>query len=147
MAKLRLFPSVRSLQDRASAHRAMARAALFSDSSAATRLKRYSHHAEKARALEEQAGHPLHVVYLASTGTRLEIHAPTWQDAIRRTGRPDACVVEQTAAREFTVTFDPDCPTIIDFRARYASPAETLRWALDTVLHHTGVSDGAGGAA
>lgn len=146
MAHLRLFPT-RDASARAAAHRAMARAALFSDSSAATRLKRYNHHMSKARTLEEQAAHPLHLVYLASTGTRLEIHAPTWQDAIRRTGRPDACVVEQTAAREFAVAFDPDCPTIIDFRARYASPAETLRWALDTVLHHTGVSDGAGGAA
>jgi len=145
MALSRLFPSVRSLQDRAVSHRAMARAALFADTSAATRLKRYRRHAAKARALEEQAGHPLHIVYLASTGTRLEIHAPTWQDALRRTGRPDACLVEQTGDREFTVTFDPDCPTIIDFRARYSSPAETLRWALDTVLHHRGVSAGAGG--
>ncbi|MCL7939153.1 hypothetical protein M8009_02380 [Halomonas sp. ATCH28] len=41
---------------RASAHRAMARAALFSDSSAAVRLKRYNHHMTKARTLEAAAG-------------------------------------------------------------------------------------------
>lgn len=55
MAKLRLFPSVRSLQDRASAHRAMAKAALFSDSSAAVRLRRFNDHMEKARHLEARA--------------------------------------------------------------------------------------------
>ncbi len=37
---------------RAAAHRAMAKAALFSDSSAAVRLKRYNHHMQKARRLE-----------------------------------------------------------------------------------------------
>ncbi|CAM3423035.1 hypothetical protein [Halomonas lysinitropha] len=39
---------------RAAAHRAMARAALFSDSSAAVRLKRYNHHMSKARRLESR---------------------------------------------------------------------------------------------
>lgn len=51
MAKLRL-PLTRS--SRAAAHRAMAKAALFSDSSAAVRLKRYNHHMSKARHLEAQ---------------------------------------------------------------------------------------------
>lgn len=41
----------RSPLARAAAHRAMARAALFSDSSAAVRLKRYNHHMSKARRL------------------------------------------------------------------------------------------------
>lgn len=41
---------------RAAAHKAMARAALFSDSSAATRLKRYNHHMSKARTLEAAIG-------------------------------------------------------------------------------------------
>lgn len=45
------FP-FRSLTARAAAHRAMARAALFSDSSLKTRYQRYSHHMDKARALE-----------------------------------------------------------------------------------------------
>ncbi|MCE9681949.1 hypothetical protein [Halomonas alkalisoli] len=40
---------------RAAAHRAMAKAALFSDSSAAVRLKRYNHHITKARHLEARA--------------------------------------------------------------------------------------------
>lgn len=51
MAKLRLFPT-RNPSARAAAHRAMAQAALFSDSSASTRLKRYNHHIDKARHLE-----------------------------------------------------------------------------------------------
>ena len=42
----------RSPSARAAAHRAMARAALFSASSAAVRLKRYNHHMAKARRLE-----------------------------------------------------------------------------------------------
>lgn len=54
MAKLRLFPT-RDLSARAAAHRAMARASLFADSSARTRLKRYNHHAEQARRLEAAA--------------------------------------------------------------------------------------------
>lgn len=40
----------------AAAHRAMAKAALFSDSSARTRLKRYNQHMDKARTLEAAAG-------------------------------------------------------------------------------------------
>jgi len=55
MATFRLFPT-RNPSARAAAHRAMARAALFSDSSAATRLKRYNHHMSKARTLEAAAG-------------------------------------------------------------------------------------------
>ncbi|MYL25006.1 hypothetical protein GLV89_14600 [Halomonas alkaliantarctica] len=51
MAKLRLFPT-RSAPARAAAHRAMAKAALFANSSAAVRLKRYNHHMDKARRLE-----------------------------------------------------------------------------------------------
>ncbi|APX94304.1 hypothetical protein BWR19_15935 [Halomonas sp. 1513] len=51
MASFRLFPT-RNPSARAAAHRAMARAALFSDTSASTRLKRYNHHIEKARRLE-----------------------------------------------------------------------------------------------
>ncbi|XKF14311.1 hypothetical protein LL947_07180 [Halomonas sp. BLK-85] len=56
MAQLRLNTIItRSLESRASAHRAMAKAALFADSSARTRLKRYNHHIEKAEALETRA--------------------------------------------------------------------------------------------
>ena len=51
MASFRLFPT-RSAPARAAAHRAMAKAALFSNSSAAVRLKRYNHHMDKARRLE-----------------------------------------------------------------------------------------------
>ncbi|EWH03228.1 hypothetical protein [Halomonas sp. BC04] len=54
-----MFPT-RNPSARAAAHRAMAKAALFSDSSAAVRLKRYNHHMQKARRLEarisEQVG-------------------------------------------------------------------------------------------
>ena len=51
MASLRLFPT-RSAPARAAAHRAMAKAALFANSSATVRLKRYNHHMDKARRLE-----------------------------------------------------------------------------------------------
>lgn len=51
MASFRLFPT-RSAPARAAAHRAMAKAALFANSSATVRLKRYNHHMDKARRLE-----------------------------------------------------------------------------------------------
>ncbi|MGO3769656.1 MAG: hypothetical protein ACTJGL_08865 [Vreelandella alkaliphila] len=53
---MKLFPT-RNLSARAAAHRAMAKSALFADSSAAVRLKRYNHHIEKARALEAEQVH------------------------------------------------------------------------------------------
>lgn len=49
---IRLYPARKPSKSRALAHRAMAKAALFSDSSAAVRLKRYNSHIEKARLLE-----------------------------------------------------------------------------------------------
>ena len=56
MASLRLSNLItRSLSSRAAAHRAMAKAALFADSSTRTRLKRYNHHIEKAQQLEARA--------------------------------------------------------------------------------------------
>ncbi|WP_445011285.1 ash family protein [Vreelandella stevensii] len=56
MAQLRLSNLItRSLSSRAAAHRAMAKAALFADSSTRTRLKRYNHHIEKAQQLEARA--------------------------------------------------------------------------------------------
>jgi len=55
MANLRLFPT-RNPSERAAAHRAMARAALFSDSSARVRMRRYNHHMSKARAFDAAAG-------------------------------------------------------------------------------------------
>lgn len=45
----------RSLVGRAAAHRAMARAALFSDHSLRVRYQRYQHHMQKARALDAKA--------------------------------------------------------------------------------------------
>ena len=55
-ASIRLSNLVtRSLSSRAAAHRAMAKSALFADSSASTRLKRYNHHIEKAEQLEARA--------------------------------------------------------------------------------------------
>lgn len=54
MASLRLFLT-RNPSKRTAAHRAMAKAALFADTSASTRLKRYNHHIEKARHLETAA--------------------------------------------------------------------------------------------
>ena len=51
MASFRLFPT-RDNASRAAAHRAMAKAALFADSSTKTRLKRYNAHMAKARHLE-----------------------------------------------------------------------------------------------
>ena len=55
MAKLRLLLT-RNPRARADAHRAMARAALFSDSSARVRMRRYNEHMERARRLEAAAG-------------------------------------------------------------------------------------------
>ncbi len=45
-----------ALRARARAHRAMAMAALRSDTSLSTRLRRYGRHMDTARALEESAG-------------------------------------------------------------------------------------------
>ncbi|MNG38778.1 hypothetical protein D3C84_1266010 [compost metagenome] len=45
-----------ALRDRAAAHRAMAIAALYADSSLSVRLKRYNHHITKARALTALEG-------------------------------------------------------------------------------------------
>ncbi|UTD55490.1 hypothetical protein [Halomonas sp. MS1] len=56
MASLRLFLTPNPSK-RAAAHRAMAKAALLADASASTRLKRYNHHIEKARALEAEEAH------------------------------------------------------------------------------------------
>lgn len=53
MASLRLSNLItRNLSSRAAAHRAMAKAALFADSSTRTRLNRYNHHIAKAQQLE-----------------------------------------------------------------------------------------------
>ncbi len=49
-----LFPT-RNPSARAAAHRAMARAALFADTSTRSRLKRYNHHMQKARAFDAAA--------------------------------------------------------------------------------------------
>ncbi|WP_110651726.1 hypothetical protein [Salinicola peritrichatus] len=51
MTSVRLFPA-RFIRSRARAHRAMARAALFSDSSSSVRLGRYNDHMAKAISLE-----------------------------------------------------------------------------------------------
>ena len=53
MASLRLSNLItRNLSSRSAAHRAMAKAALFADSSTRTRLNRYNHHIAKAQQLE-----------------------------------------------------------------------------------------------
>lgn len=52
--RLKTFPHF-SLAGRAAAHRAMARAALFSDSSLRTRYQRYQHHMQKAHDLDAKA--------------------------------------------------------------------------------------------
>lgn len=61
MAKLRLLPT-RDPSARAAAHKAMAKAALFADSSAAVRLKRFNAHMQKARRLEAVAARRQEVV-------------------------------------------------------------------------------------
>ena len=53
---MKLFPT-RNPSARAAAHRAMAKSALFADSSASVRLRKYNHHIEKARALEAEKAH------------------------------------------------------------------------------------------
>ncbi|MCA0975236.1 hypothetical protein LCL99_12200 [Halomonas denitrificans] len=52
----RLFLT-RNPSAKACAHRAMARAALFSNSSTRTRLQRYNHHMQQARRLEAPEVH------------------------------------------------------------------------------------------
>lgn len=52
--RLKTFPRC-SLNGRTAAHRAMARAALFSNNSLRVRYQRYQHHMQKARALEAEA--------------------------------------------------------------------------------------------
>jgi hypothetical protein len=53
MASLRLSNLItRNLSSRAAAHRAMAKSALFADSSVSVRLRKYNAHLEKARQLE-----------------------------------------------------------------------------------------------
>lgn len=55
-ASIRLSSLItRSLKGRAAAHRAMAKSALFSDSSASVRLRKYNSHIEKAQQLEARA--------------------------------------------------------------------------------------------
>jgi hypothetical protein len=61
-----------ALCDRASAHRAMAVAALRSDSSLSVRLKRYNHHMTVARSLEADAAQ------LQTTPTRNPRAALAW---------------------------------------------------------------------
>ena len=54
MTKRRIL-TLNPLKARAAYHRACAIAALYADSSLATRLKRYQHHISRARALEQLA--------------------------------------------------------------------------------------------
>lgn len=55
-ASIRLSSLItRSLKGRAAAHRAMAKSALFADSSASVRLRKYNSHIEKAQQLEARA--------------------------------------------------------------------------------------------
>ena len=53
-----------AIRERASAHRAMAIAALHSDSSLSVRLKRYNRHMAIARSLDETAAHLLRDGYI-----------------------------------------------------------------------------------
>lgn len=121
---------------RAAAHRAMAKSALFSDSSAAVRLKRYNHHIDKAQQLEARTKPKSFTVHLAQTGERLEIAADNWQDALRSTERADACIIEKMDERTVDVTFDPEAPTIITCGLRHSTPAEVVQWALANVVHN-----------
>ncbi|UYG08379.1 hypothetical protein [Halomonas sp. M4R1S46] len=74
-------------------------------------------------------------VYLARTTTEIEIHAPSWREALYRAGRPDACIVARLGPGKFEAIFNPDAPTTIGCRARCASDAEALRWTLASVAH------------
>lgn len=76
------------------------------------------------------------IVHLARTGERLEIAADNWQDALRSTGRGDACIIEQTDDQTVDVTFDPDAPTLITCRSRRGTPAEIVQWALNNVVNN-----------
>lgn len=70
MASVRLLPA-RFIRSRARAHRAMARAALFSDSSSSVRLRRYNDHMAKARRLEASlADHRPMLVDVCPTSAR-----------------------------------------------------------------------------
>ena len=56
-------------------------------------------------------------IHLACTGERLEIEADNWRDAVRQTGRADACHVLRfdrpygsLKAPSYTAWFDADLP-------------------------------------
>lgn len=80
-----------------------------------------------------------HNVYLARTGESREIEAATWQEAVRQTGRVDACVLERrgNSGTVIDATLNPDSPITIGCRVRpgLCTDAEHIQWALACVTN------------
>lgn len=72
-------------------------------------------------------------IALARTGEVCEVAAPTWQDACRKTGRDDACLIERIDGNGLEVTFGVEMTTSITFRTRHSTSEEMLPWALRCV--------------
>lgn len=85
-----------------------------------------------------------HNVYLARTGESREVEAATWQEAVRQTGRVDACVLERrdsllgNSGTVIDATLNPDSPITIGCRVRpgLCTDAEHIQWALACVTNH-----------
>ena len=81
-------------------------------------------------------------VHLARTGERLLVPAQDWREALKATGMPDACLVEERvdllgdSGTAIDATFDPDTPTIITTRCQQGTDAERLAFALACVTTH-----------
>ncbi|MCE8050268.1 hypothetical protein HOP61_03040 [Halomonas daqingensis] len=90
----------------------------------------------------------LHTVYLARSGTRLEVWATGWREALEQVDEPDACLVERTGDRTYDTTLLLDGePLIINTRVRTGTEEEALRWTLANAARAVDANAGAGGAA
>ncbi|MDR5904010.1 hypothetical protein [Franzmannia qiaohouensis] len=81
-------------------------------------------------------------VHLARTGERLLVPAQDWREALKVTGRPDACLIEERvdllgdSGATIDVTFDPDTPTTITTRCRQGTDVERVSFALSCVADY-----------
>ncbi len=74
-------------------------------------------------------------ITFARTGQQTSIEATDWRDAVRQTGRDDACLVERIDERAYEVTFDPDSPQGITCRVRRGTDEDAFQFALNSVIH------------
>lgn len=87
-----------------------------------------------------------YTVYFAYTGERQHIAAPSWRDALRSTGRADACLLDKrtclsTGRSCIDATFNPDSPLMVSWRLRDGMGDDYfdhthIEWALADVKQH-----------